>query len=65
MNSRIHKSVFRRWRDQNERTGSRTGISILDFLANEPEPNPLMDNFNPIPRVPMHPDHKDRQNEKS
>ena len=59
MNS-LHKSVFRRWRDQNEQAGSRLGLSILDFLANEPEPHPLLDNFSPNPRVPMHPQqHKD------
>lgn len=54
MNHRLHKNVFRRWRGQNEQNGSRIGMSILDFLANEPEPHPLRDNSDPIPRVPMH-----------
>lgn len=53
MNSRLHKSVFRRWRDQNEKEGSGTGFAILDYLANEPEPHPLRDTYEPIPRVPM------------
>lgn len=53
--NRLHKSTFRRWREQNQRNGSPVGAAILDFLSNESEPHLLRGNFDPIPRVLMSP----------